>query len=203
MPIIDVLFKIRGNEIPADHAYYLYSSLSKIVPFIHENSTVGIHNINGILEGERKLKITDKSVLKLRLNSDDLSQVLPIAGKKIKIATNEIYIGVPSSRKLIPASKLYSRLVIIKGFMEPEPFLEAVKRQFEKMNIKGKPYLVKVKGDNGMKYLRRTINVHGKEIVGFSVRVNELTADESITLQEKGIGGRRHFGCGIFVPDRS
>ena len=41
-----------------------------------------------------------------------------------------------------------------------------------------------------------------KEIVGFALRVEELTAEESIRLQEKGIGGRRRFGCGIFVPER-
>jgi CRISPR-associated protein Cas6 len=201
MPVIDVLFKIQGKEISADHAYHLYSSLSKIVPDIHGDESIGIYNINGAYEGERKLKITDKSTLKLRLNSDDLIKVLPIAGKKIQLDGGEIYIGVPSSRALIPAPKLYSRLVIIKGFMEPELFLEAVKRQLEKMNIKGKPYLVEINGDKGTEYVRRTINVHDMEIVGFAVRVEELTAEESIILQEKGLGGRRHFGCGIFVPD--
>jgi CRISPR-associated protein Cas6 len=201
MPIIDVLFKVQGKEIPADHAYHLYSSLSKIVPDIHGDETIGIHNINGAYEGERKLKITDKSTLKLRLNSDSLIKVLPIAGKKVKIDGSEIYIGVPSSRGLIPASKVYSRLVIIKGFLESGPFLDAVKRQLEKLNIKGKAYLAEIKGDKGDEYMRRTINVHDKEIVGFAVRVEELTAEESIMLQEKGLGGRRHFGCGIFVPD--
>lgn len=200
MPFIDVLFKVRGKEIPADHAYHLYSSLSKIVPDIHKDGSIGIHNINGILEGERKIKITGKSFLKLRLNSDKLSRVLPLAGKKIKVADNDLYIGVPSTRSLVPAARLYSRLVTIKGFTESEAFLEAVKKQFQKLNINGKPYLVKVKGEEETKYLRRTINIHGKEIVGFAVRVEELTAEESIILQEKGIGGRRHFGCGIFVP---
>jgi CRISPR-associated protein Cas6 len=201
MPIIDVLFKVQGKEIPADHAYHLYSSLSKIVPDIHGDESIGIHNINGTYEGERKLKITDKSTLKLRLNSDSLVKVLPIGGKKVKIDGSEIYIGAPSSRALMPAPKLYSRLVIIKGFMEPKLFLGAVKRQLEKMVIKGKPYLVEINGDKGMEYVRRTIKVHDMEIVGFAVRVEELTAEESITLQENGLGGRRHFGCGIFVPD--
>ena len=39
-----------------------------------------------------------------------------------------------------------------------------------------------------------------KEIVGFAVRVEDLTAEESIGLQEAGIGGRRRFGCGVFIP---
>jgi len=32
--------------------------------------------------------------------------------------------------------------------------------------------------------------------------VQGLDADESLKLQEHGIGGRRRFGCGIFVPVR-
>jgi hypothetical protein len=35
-----------------------------------------------------------------------------------------------------------------------------------------------------------------------SALVDYLTATESILLQEHGLGGRRHMGCGIFVPMR-
>jgi hypothetical protein len=34
------------------------------------------------------------------------------------------------------------------------------------------------------------------------VIIEGLTAEESLTIQEKGIGGRRHMGCGVFVPLR-
>ena len=51
-------------------------------------------------------------------------------------------------------------------------------------------------------WLRRTLRICDKEIVGFALRVERLTAQESILLQEKGIGGRRRFGCGIFVVAR-
>jgi hypothetical protein len=29
-----------------------------------------------------------------------------------------------------------------------------------------------------------------------------LSAEDSLRLQEVGIGGRRHMGCGVFVPFR-
>ena len=32
--------------------------------------------------------------------------------------------------------------------------------------------------------------------------VGGLTAEESICLQERGLGGRRRMGCGLFVPGR-
>jgi CRISPR-associated protein Cas6 len=48
--------------------------------------------------------------------------------------------------------------------------------------------------------LRRTLQIRDKVIVGFAVEVGALTADEALILQEQGLGGRRRFGCGIFVP---
>jgi len=32
------------------------------------------------------------------------------------------------------------------------------------------------------------------------VLIEGLTAEESLTVQEHGLGGRRHMGCGLFVP---
>jgi len=49
--------------------------------------------------------------------------------------------------------------------------------------------------------VRRTVRIHDREVVGFALRVQDLTAEESLHLQEHGLGGRRLFGCGIFVPD--
>jgi len=37
------------------------------------------------------------------------------------------------------------------------------------------------------------------EIVGYELIIQGLTAEESITVQEQGLGGKRHMGCGVFV----
>jgi CRISPR-associated protein Cas6 len=50
--------------------------------------------------------------------------------------------------------------------------------------------------------VRRTLEIAGRTVVGYAVEVSGLTAEESIILQENGIGGRRRFGCGIFIPAR-
>jgi CRISPR-associated protein Cas6 len=44
------------------------------------------------------------------------------------------------------------------------------------------------------------LRIHGKRIVGFSVIIQGLTAEESMKLQEHGLGGRGKMGCGFFVP---
>jgi CRISPR-associated protein Cas6 len=210
--MVDVQFRLVGKLIPADHGYRLFSAVSELIPGLHHHDKAGVHPISGRLAGNRYLAITEKSLLTIRLSSEQIALVLPLAGKTLHMGEHEVHIGVPQTRALVPSARLYSRLVVIKGFMEPEAFLEAACRQLQDLAIKGKPSLVmqphiaetnlgKQSGSHSP-YLRRTIRIHDKEVVGFALRVEELTAGESITLQEKGLGGRRRFGCGVFIPDR-
>ena len=212
MPVVDLQFRIVGTVVPADHGYHLFSAISELIPGLHNHAEAGLHPISGRLAGNRCLAITEESLLTIRLPSSLVALVLPLAGKTLRIGEHEIQVGVPRTRALVPSARLYSRLVVIKGFMEPEPFLEAARRQLQDMAIKGKPCLIEqpqiAEANYGRqtgtrsRYLRRTIKIHDKEVVGFALRVEELTGEESIRLQENGICGRRRFGCGIFLPER-
>lgn len=208
--IVDVEFRLRGKELPVDHGYLLCSAISKIIPQLHGDQSVGIHPIKGPYIGDRLLLLTEKSFLRIRIDATRVSQVLPLAGKTLCMGAHKLHVGVPMARALTPATRVYSRLVVIKGFTDPEPFLEAASRQLHELDVKGMPVLIELIGaapqshDVGMgsksKYLRRTTRIHGKEIVGFALRVDDLEPYGSMVLQEKGIGGRRRFGCGLFLP---
>ncbi len=212
MAKIDLQFRLIGELIPADHGYQLFSAISRLIPSLHGDGEVGVLPVSGRLVGDRRLALTDKSFLTLRLPSERIGDVLPLAGQKLQVGEHKILVGAPYTRSLVPSARLYSRLVVIKGFMEPEPFLDAVRRQLADMAVKGAPNLVEqghiAAANQGRPdgtrspFLRRTIRIRDKEVVGFALRVAELTAEESIRVQEKGIGGRRRFGCGIFIPDK-
>ena len=75
--------------------------------------------------------------------------------------------------------------------MDAEKFAEAVRRQLDTLEISERVILTIGK--------RRTLKIRDKEVVGFEVILEGLTASESIILQEHGLGGRRHMGCGVFV----
>ncbi len=49
---------------------------------------------------------------------------------------------------------------------------------------------------------RRVMDVKGYTIVGFSVRLSGLNEGDSVLVQERGLGGKRKMGAGIFVPIR-
>lgn len=205
---VDFVFPVYGDAIPVDHGYVLFSAIAHVVPELHGDPSIGVHPIHGRLVGERTLALTRESRLIVRLPASRIRDVLRLAGKHLDIGGGRLVVGVPSTRPLRPARWLRSRLVVIKGFTEPAVFLEAVQRQLSDRGIAGKARLEvrrsrqPVEGGSGSTepYVRRTLRIHDREIVGYAVRVGELDAEDSLRLQAVGLGGRRRFGCGIFVP---
>lgn len=133
-----------------------------------------------------------------------IGDFLPLAGKTLALGGEPIRIGVPKVDALDPAVSLAARMVTIKGFMEPEGFLAAARRQLDDLGVAaGASIAIPMVSDgrpNAGQPIRRVLRIKDKTIVGFAVRVKGLSAEESLTLQERGIGGRRHMGCGVFVP---
>jgi CRISPR-associated protein Cas6 len=99
-------------------------------------------------------------------------------------------LGAPQIYLLKPTPTLYARIVTIKGFTEPEPFLDAVCRKLDELGVKGEPVVGQ----------RRVLKVGQHRVVGFGLTIHELSDESSILLQEQGLGGRRRMGCGIFGP---
>jgi CRISPR-associated protein Cas6 len=99
MPFVDLRFRIQGKTIPADHAYALFSAISRRIPGVHSDTHIGIHPISGRLVGNRALGITDSSYLTIRTPSDRVAEMLPIAGKKLRLGGAEVLVGVPRQRR--------------------------------------------------------------------------------------------------------
>jgi len=193
MPYVDLAFKLTGSTVPVDHGYALYSAISRILPEIHGAKNIGVHPIRGTYSGNGELMLRDSSRLVIRLESERIGEFLKLAGKRLEIDSHTLRVGIPEVRLLRPRTSLYSRLVTIKGFMEPPAFLEASRRQLEKIGAKAEIQV----GE------RRTFRVKDKQVVGFEVAALELDTEDSLRLQENGLGGRRHMGCGIFVARSS
>jgi len=47
---------------------------------------------------------------------------------------------------------------------------------------------------------RKTFTVHDKKVVGYSMQLLGLSDEDSIKVQEQGLGGRRKMGCGFVEP---
>lgn len=210
---LDLGFRVTGDILPADHAYPLFSALSRIVPWLHSALHVAILPVTGTLAGKRLLKLNKTSTLRFRLPAPDIPRLLPLVGKVLDVSGHRLTLGTPEIHPLIPCPKLYSRLVIVRGALNPEAFMHSACRLLKVIAPSGKlimPVRRRSRSLEGTSSaisrtgepLRRTIRICNREIVGYAALVSGLSDEDSIRLQCEGLGGRRHFGCGVFVSVR-
>lgn len=201
MPMIDLAFVIVGRTIPLDHGYPLFSALCRVAPSLHGAQGIGVHPIRGRRAEPGVLHLTEQSRLRLRLPSEELAPSLALAGSELKIGGHLLRVGIPRVESLIPATSLASRLVTFRNALDPTRFEDRVREELSRMQIDAEPVLVPatIPPRTGQP-IRRVLKIVDKRVVGYALRINGLTALDSIRLQEEGLGGRRRFGCGVFVP---
>lgn len=208
--VVDVAFPASGKDVPQDHGYVLYAALVNALPDLHGADWLGVHPIGGRADGKR-IALHHRSDVRLRIPPEAVGRVLALAGSRLELAGSLIDLGPPTVHRLTPRSALDARLVLLKLTRPPTKrsdelrrevldndalqlrYVEELSRQLKELEASGE---VLITG-------RRSLAIHGKRVVGFSVRLIGLDATSSLRVQAHGLGGRRALGCGIFRPTRA
>lgn len=199
-PMINVLFPVQGQKLPADHGYSLYAAISQTRRELHAQKWLGVELISGVPFDKGLIVLPTRGAkLVLRIPADKFGKVIPLAGRQLEIDGHQVRLGIPLAKPLQPASSLYSKIVTFRNSMETEKFLETANRDLsEKLEITAKLEIPKETRSRS----RRIITIKGKKVVGFSLIAHGLSNKDSLRLQSEGLGGRRSMGCGIFNPIR-
>jgi CRISPR-associated protein Cas6 len=190
-PRVDLAFRLAGRQVPADHGYALFGAVCRILGDLHGAPWLAIHPLAGVPRPDGMLALDPRrGSLCVRLIPAEIPRVLPLAGKRLELDGHTALVGVSSVYGLAAAPALTARMVTIKGFMEPEPFREALGRQLADLGAKARIEVGR----------RRVMRVAGKTVVGFGVTLHELDEEGSLQVQYAGLGGKQRMGCGVFVP---
>lgn len=191
MPVVDLLFPALGGPVPLDHGYLLFSALSARIPQLHERRDIGVFNLRGDRVGPDSLGL-EGGTLRLRCSTEALPLLLPLSGSALELAGRPVRLGVPTVRALPKPASLSARVVTFKHSLDEQSFHAATLKFMAELGCTGRPHVGR----------RRVIRIAGKKVVGFALDVSELSPESSLKLQEQGLGGRRHMGCGLFLPTR-
>ncbi|MDB5386475.1 MAG: cas6 [Planctomycetaceae bacterium] len=195
MSKIDLSFPLISQaSLPADHGYLLYVGLCRLMPQLHGSDGYAVHPVRGQQTGNRQLQLCPWSRLTFRAEAEKIPELIALAGKQLLVADRVLRVGIPEVHALTSEPAVRSRLVTTKNGQDAERFVKEIRRQLEAMQVSSEAILTLGK--------RRTIHIRDKEVVGHEVIIEGLSAEESLTIQEQGLGGRRHMGCGVFVPVR-
>ena len=199
----EMAFPILGERVPADNGYALYAAISRVLGR-HLPPGVSVASLGGVAMGGRMLRLDREARLRLRTAPGGIGGLLPLAGRTLDVGGCTITIGVPDVRCLAPAPDLIARVVTIRNQTEPAPFLDVVRRQLAELWADGEASIPAVEvGPRRGEPMRKVVRVKGHAIIGYTVRIAGLSPVSSLILQARGIGGRRHMGCGVFFPARS
>lgn len=200
--VVDVFFPLSGYHLPIDHGYALYSAISRCVPEIHRTQNLwGVHTASkGQIERTDDgwfFRVTPTARIGVRLPASCLGYVMCLAKRTLEIDSYTIRLGDAIVTGLEPARQLQSAFVTFGSRMPNDETFEEIVRT----RITGIPGLHQLTDGLTIKLGRRRLRRVKKHLApGFSVVVGRLTPHASLLIQEYGIGGRRHFGAGLFLP---
>ncbi|MDO9112609.1 MAG: type I-MYXAN CRISPR-associated protein Cas6/Cmx6 [Polaromonas sp.] len=189
---VDAAFPIQGQTLPRDHAQALQQGLCAQFPWLDTDPVAGIHPLKVVQGSDEQALLSRRTCLLLRVGAERADELLALAGLDLTVGAHLLRLGRPHLRELLPHSTLYAYRVAA-GSADEMTFMAAVDRELAELAIGGERVCGK----------RQRVLASGRVLDTFSLMLHALPPEQSLRLQQHGLGPHRLLGCGIFVPHRS
>lgn len=206
--VIDILFAIDCKRLPVDHAYALASALQSALPWIAETPGLAVHSIHvaGSQNGWQRpghgttseLMVSRRTKLVIRSPSHLAADLMrELTGRRLAIDGHPLVVGQAKLRPLSSETTLLARYLVAgegDSAVDDEPgFLASAAEGLAALGIRIRKALC---GKAiALATPRGAIQTRSLMLAG-------LTLDESLRLQQLGLGPHRLLGCGIFIPHK-
>ncbi len=198
--VVDCLFDLKGVAIPVDHGHVLSAEIIRYLPWFSHHEHAGLHLIfigsgNGWERPESgEMYISRRTKLILRLPKDKVEEAARVLkGVELNLDGHQLVVGKSKVKLLSTLTTLNARYVIADPNLDEDAFSQYVADEMLKMGVRIKRLLC------GKSAEFQT--PEGSMLVR-SVMLADLSPEDSVLLQKKGIGPGRHMGCGIFIPHK-
>ena len=199
--MIDIAFHIKCKTLPYDHAYELSQAITKLLPWMDETEHIGIQTLHGPDSGNgwvrsenEEIFLSKRTRLLLRVPRSEINKTQKIEGSTIEVSGSKIIIGKSVLKSFLVVRDLICRFVLCDSVQTEEEFLSDIKNELKNNNI-----LIK-KAICGKS---KSLTINGNKKYTRSLMIADLSKENSILLQDLGVGKGRIFGCGIFLPHKS
>jgi CRISPR-associated protein Cas6 len=201
--VVDLIFDIKCPYLPVDHAYALSQAIQQALPWFEKEQLAGLHLIygpefgNGWSRPDKQddlLFLSRRIKLILRLPKDCIVAAKELSGMNLNIEGYSLKLGSAKEKNLSHMPVLLARHILANSEQDEESFLNEIAAKIQKnLGIQSRKLLCgkthKLKWPNGELFTRRLM-------------IADLKPEESIILQEQGLGKGRKMGCGLFVPHK-
>jgi len=203
--VVDVVFSVDCRELPVDHAHSLSTAIRRAAPWISEQAEIGVHTVHvaGSQNGwerpahgtETRLLLSKRTKLTIRAPKHAVDRLShDLCGAALDVDGCPLKIREARTRLLSKQGTLRARYVVAESVDESdEAFLSRMARELGALGIRVRRALC------GRTNLLMT---PAGPIATRSLMLADLSPDESVLLQRRGLGPLRQMGCGIFIPHK-
>lgn len=199
--IVDAVFAIDCPTLPVDHAYALSQAVAAALPWFAEEPRAGLHTVHGAASGSgwtrpeganALLQLSQRARLALRLPASRLEDAAALCGRALEVAGWPLRVGKMTPRPLARITTLFSRCVVLEA-PDEAAFIEIATTGLATLGIRVERTLcgrVTPVATPSRTYEARSLMLAG------------LTLEQSLHLQQTGLGEARKLGCGVFIPHK-
>ncbi len=200
----DLSFRIRAATLPLDHASALSEAVIEQLPWLTDEPGTGIHPIHYPSSGSGWTRqedapgeiffVSNRARLKLRLPIPRLPDASSLSGRVLDLDGHRLTVGRPSAFPLRMSATLFARRVVFDASEDEDIFVDRIAGALDRAGITARKILC---GQD------RRLYRNAEPVPVRSVLLADLGAEDSIKLQEMGLGPGRLYGCGLFIPHKS
>lgn len=200
--VVDIAYQIGCRTLPVDHAWALSRAVQQVLPWIADEAGAGVHTIhvaesgNGWVRPEHAddlLYLSRRTRLVLRVPRARIGEAQALVGRTLDIGGHALAVEQAILRPLSAITTIFARHVVSAAGQDENAFLAAAVRELTAMGIKPQKMLCGIE---------HRIATPGEPVHTRSLMIAELDPQESVTLQQRGLGPLRHLGCGLFLPHK-
>lgn len=199
--VFDLVFRLRGTDLDIDHAFALSTALQAHLSD-RVCARIGVHGVrmagsgngwNRPEQSDAALPLSRRARLAIRVHRDDSEEVGQIMNRTLRLGHQQVTLGSSEIRKLSTIGTLYSRAVCCDRRQSENDFLTEMADLLKQMNIRVSKMICGRSGE---------IRTAGESVFTRALMVADLEPEESVALQQRGLGQGRILGCGLFVPHK-
>jgi len=202
--VVDLSFRIQCKTLPVDHGWALSRAILHYLPWLSDEPNGALHQIlvaesgNGWLspdDGNEILYPSRRTRLTIRLPQQRVDETIStLNGVTLDVDGHTMKLDRPESRLLSKITTIYTRFAILHDSETEDDFLRRISQELAERQIYPKKMVCG--RTNLLKTEQGTIQTN-------SLMLADLTPQEAITLQQRGLSEGKDFGCGLFLPHKT
>lgn len=185
-PMIEVVFDLEGKFVPEGYAFSLWRDIVRCLPWLEQEQHAGIVPLRGSESGGGTL-LSQRTKLVLRLPAALAKKAIELSGQQLNVDGSVLKVGQARERALKPSTTLHA--YIVESELGEVEFLADMNAKLQDMKIPCKLICSK----------QIIIKSNAAMLKGYGLVLHDLKPNASLHIQSVGLGGARHYGCGMFV----